>query len=52
MLTEDVKAKHALSAYTLECHGAAEVITKIGLGDGLGVKLAGNVNEETLFTPG
>ncbi|EHO17695.1 phosphoribosylformylglycinamidine synthase [Stomatobaculum longum] len=51
-LTEDIKAKRVLSAYVLERHGAAEAVTKMGLGNGLGVKLADNVSEETLFAPG
>ena len=51
-LTEDIKAKRVLSAYVLERHGAAEAVTKMALGNGLGVKLADNVSEETLFAPG
>lgn len=51
-LTEDIKAKHVLSAYVLERHGAAEAVTKMALGNGLGVKLADSVSEETLFAPG
>ena len=51
-LTEDIKAKRVLSAYVLERHGAAEAITKMALGNGLGVKLADSVSEETLFAPG
>lgn len=51
-LTEDIKAKRVLSAYVLECHGAAEAVTKMALGNGLGVKLADSVSEETLFAPG
>lgn len=51
-LTEDIKAKHVLSAYVLERHGAAEAVTKMALGNGLGVKLADGVSEETLFAPG
>ena len=51
-LTEDIKAKRVLSAYVLERHGAAEAVTKMALGNGLGVKLADSVSEETLFAPG
>lgn len=51
-LTEDIKAKRVLSAYVLERHGAAEAVTKMALGNGLGVKLADSVREETLFAPG
>lgn len=51
-LTEDIKAKRVLSAYVLERHGAAEAVTKMALGNGLGVKLADGVSEETLFAPG
>ena len=51
-LTEDIKAKRVLSAYVLERHGAAEAVTKMALGNGLGVKLADSVSEETLFGPG
>ena len=51
-LTEDIKAKRVLSAYVLERHGAAEAVTKMALGNGLGVKFADSVREETLFAPG
>nr|WP_308509059.1 phosphoribosylformylglycinamidine synthase [uncultured Stomatobaculum sp.] len=51
-LTEDIKAKRVLSAYVLERHGAAEAVTKMALGNGLGVKLADSVSEATLFAPG
>ena len=51
-LTEDIKAKRVLSAYVLERHGAAEAVTKMALGNGLGVKFADSVSEETLFAPG
>ena len=51
-LTEDIKAKRVLSAYVLERHGAAEAVTKMALGNGLGVKLTDSVSEETLFAPG
>lgn len=51
-LTEDIKAKRVLSAYVLERHGAVEAVTKMALGNGLGVKLADSVREETLFAPG
>ena len=51
-LTEDIKAKRVLSAYVLERHGTAEAVTKMALGNGLGVKLADSVREETLFAPG
>ena len=51
-LTEDIKAKRVLSAYVLERHGAAEAVTKMALGNGLGVKLADSVSEEILFAPG
>ena len=49
---EDVKAGKIVSAYTLDGKGVALAVSKMAFGNGLGVKIADDVEKDSLFAPG
>ncbi len=49
---QDILARKIISAYELERHGLCEALTKMALGNRLGVKLTDSVKPEELFGAG
>ena len=48
---EDIKNGNIVSAYVLDRHGIAAAVSKMALGNGMGVKIESNVDKRDLFAP-
>ena len=51
-LFEEIKAGRISSAYAVEGHGMAEAVSKMAVGNKLGVKIEHNVDPRDFFAPG
>ena len=51
-LHQDIQAGRVISAYALDRHGIAAAVSKMALGNGLGVKIEHNLDERDFFGAG
>ena len=51
-LHNDIQAGKVVSAYALDRHGIAAAVSKMALGNGLGVKIEHNLDPRDFFAPG